>query len=66
MPEIEEPIRLSMKDRRIIQELNDNSRQSFSDIGRKVGLPKNVVNYRIRRLIDKGIITLFCTTELLV
>jgi len=57
-----ETIKLSMKDRRIIRELNRNSRQSFSEIGKKVGLPKNVVNYRVKKLIDNGVITLFCTT----
>lgn len=57
-----EIIKLSMKDRRIIRELNKNSRQSFSNIGKKVGLPKNVVNYRVKKLIDNGVITLFCTT----
>jgi Lrp/AsnC family leucine-responsive transcriptional regulator len=54
-------IKLSMKDRRIIRELNRNSRQSFSEIGKKVGLPKNVVNYRIKKMIDNGLITLFTT-----
>jgi Lrp/AsnC family leucine-responsive transcriptional regulator len=57
-----EAIKLSMKDRRIIKELNKDSRQSFSEIGKKVGLPKNVVNYRIKKLVDAGVITLFCTT----
>jgi len=57
-----EIIKLSMKDRRIIKELNKDSRQSFSEIGNKVGLPKNVVNYRVKKLIDGGVITLFCTT----
>lgn len=57
-----EAIKLTMKDRRIIRELNKDSRQSFSEIGKKVGLPKNVVNYRVNRMVDDGIITLFCTT----
>ena len=50
------------KDIKIIKELNRNSRQPFSRIGRKVGLPKNVVTYRVKRLIDRGVLTLFCTT----
>lgn len=57
-----ETIKLSMKDIRIIKELNKDSRQSFSKIGKQVGLPKNVVNYRIKKLIDCGVISLFCTT----
>lgn len=57
-----EIIKLSMKDRRIIKELNRDGRQSFSSIGKNVGLPKNVVTYRVKKLVDTGIITLFCTT----
>ena len=57
-----EIVKLSTKDIRIIKELNKDSRQSFSKIGKKVGLPKNVVNYRINKLIDNRVITLFCTT----
>jgi len=39
--------------------LDLNSRQSASQIGRKVRLSKEVVNYRINRLIDKGVIKYF-------
>ncbi|VVB75002.1 HTH-type transcriptional regulator Ptr1 [Candidatus Tiddalikarchaeum anstoanum] len=55
-------MKLSVKDERIIKELDNNSRRSFSEIGKKVGLPKNIVNYRIKKLVDDGVITLFCTT----
>ncbi len=55
-------IELSLKDRKILKELNIDSRQSFSAIGKKIGLPKNVVTYRIKKLVDDGILTLFCTT----
>jgi Lrp/AsnC family transcriptional regulator, leucine-responsive regulatory protein len=58
----EEIIKLSMKDKRIIKELNRDSRQSFSEIGKKVGLPKGVVSYRVKKLMDSGTISLFCTT----
>ncbi|MFA5406374.1 MAG: Lrp/AsnC family transcriptional regulator [Candidatus Nanoarchaeia archaeon] len=53
---------LSVKDERIIKGLNKNSRQSFTQLGKKVGLPKNIVNYRVKKLVDEGVITLFCTT----
>lgn len=53
---------LSKKDIRILKELNKDSRQSFSAIGKKIGLPKNVVNYRIKKMVDEGLLTLFCTT----
>ena len=47
---------LDSKDHRILYNLFLNSRQSLSSIGKKVGLPKNVVKYRIDRLIENGII----------
>jgi len=53
--------KLDLKDRKILFELDLNSRQSDSEIGRKVGLNKGMVNYRINRLIEKGIIKNFYT-----
>lgn len=50
---------LDSKDHRILYNLFLNSRQSLSSIGKKVGLPKNVVKYRIDRLIENGIIENF-------
>ncbi|MBS3777745.1 MAG: Lrp/AsnC family transcriptional regulator [Candidatus Thermoplasmatota archaeon] len=52
---------VDLKDRRILYELDQNSRESFTQIGKRVGLHKNVVNYRIKRLQDKGIIKDFYT-----
>ena len=50
------PITLDTKDKRILLELDRNSRQPISMIAKKVGLSKEVVNYRIKRQIEKGII----------
>ena len=52
---------LDVKDRKILYELDYNSRQSNSKIGKKVGLHKNVVNYRIKRMEKSGIITDYYT-----
>jgi Lrp/AsnC family leucine-responsive transcriptional regulator len=49
--------RLDAKDRKILFELDKNCRQSCKEIGKKVGLSSEVVNYRIRKLEDNGIIT---------
>jgi len=49
-------VTLDTKDKRILLELDRNSRQPISAIAKKVGLSKEVVNYRIKRLIEKGII----------
>jgi len=53
--------RLNLKDRKILYELNLDSRQSFRSIGRKVGLSKDVVTNRINKLEELGIITKFYT-----
>jgi len=49
------------KDRKILVELDKDSRQSDSSIAKKVKTNKQVVNYRIQKLQDKGIITHFYT-----
>jgi len=55
MPEID------LKDRKILYQLDLNCRQSNNQIGRKVGLSKEVVNYRIKRMQRLGIIRCFWT-----
>jgi len=52
-------IKLDLKDRRILYQLDLDSRQSLQTIGKRVGLPKNVVAYRIKRLEELGIIKNF-------
>jgi len=52
---------LDLKDRKILYELDMNCRQSNVKIGKKVGLSKEVVKYRIKRMQDEGIITYFWT-----
>lgn len=52
-------LKLDLKDWKILNELDLNCRQSDSDIGKKVRLSKQVVNYRIKKLIDEGVITTF-------
>jgi len=53
---------LDLKDRKILFELDKDARQSFSQLGKKVGLSKNVVKYRLERLKENGIIKNFYTT----
>lgn len=47
---------LDLKDRKILYQLDLNSRQSNSEIAKKVGLSKDVVNYRIKKLEGDGFI----------
>ena len=53
--------KLDLKDRKILYHLDLNSRQSFRSIGRKVGLNKDVVASRVKKLQEKGIIVRFNT-----
>jgi Lrp/AsnC family leucine-responsive transcriptional regulator len=54
-------IKIDLKDRKILYELDINSRQSLSQIGKKVGLPKNVVAYRLKKLEENEIIKSYYT-----
>lgn len=51
-----EEVKLDLKDRKILFELDKNSRQSNSEIAKKVGLNKNTVNYKINRMTQEGVI----------
>ncbi len=54
-------IRLDLKDRRIINELDIDPKISLSKLAKAVGLSQQVVDYRIRRLAEKGVIVGFRT-----
>jgi len=51
--------KLDLKDRKILYELDIDSRQSFRSIGRKVGLSKDIVASRVKKLQERGIIKRF-------
>lgn len=53
--------KIDLKDRKILYELDLNCRQSNTQIGKKVGLKKDVVSYRIKKLEDKGVIKNYWT-----
>lgn len=54
---------LNLKDRRILYQLHLNSRQSYAQIGKKVGIHKDVVAYHINKLVDKGLLTCITTVN---
>lgn len=54
-------IKIDEFDRKIIRELFENARTPISQIARKVRLSKEVVNYRISRLMEKGLLVGFNT-----
>ena len=51
--------KLDLKDRKILLELDMDARQGFSQIAKKVGLSKQGVEYKVRKLIADGVITGF-------
>lgn len=53
--------KLNLKDRKILYEMDIDSRQSYTQLGKKIGLHKDVVAYRVKRLQEKGIIKNFYT-----
>jgi DNA-binding Lrp family transcriptional regulator len=52
---------IDLKDRKILYEVDLNCRQSNAQIGKKVGLSKEVTTYRIKRMEEEGIITGYWT-----
>lgn len=53
------PIKLDEKDRLILLLLEMDARQSAAQIARKAGVSPEVVNYRIKKYLETGIITKF-------
>ena len=49
-------VKLTVKDRRILFELDSNSRQTVSQIAKKAGLSRDIVNYRLNQLVKRGVI----------
>jgi DNA-binding Lrp family transcriptional regulator len=54
--------KLDLKDRKILYYLDLNSRQSFAQLGKKVGLHKDAVALRVKKLQENGIIYSFYTS----
>jgi DNA-binding Lrp family transcriptional regulator len=52
---------IDVKDKKILYYLSLDSRQSLTKLGKKVGLSRELVSYRIKRLQEKGIIKNFIT-----
>jgi len=49
------------KDRKILYELERDSRRSLGEIAKRAGLSKQTLHYRIQRLVGEGVITGFIT-----
>ena len=53
--------KLDLTDRKILLEMDTNARLSFSQIAKKLKIGKNNVQYRVQRLVEKGVIKKFVT-----
>ncbi|MBS3149557.1 Lrp/AsnC family transcriptional regulator, partial [Candidatus Woesearchaeota archaeon] len=47
---------MDLKDRKLLYELDRNARQSNSEIGKKIRLNKNTINYKIKKLEENKVI----------
>ena len=54
-------LKLDVKDRKILYELDKNSRQSYSSLAKKVGLSQEAVRYRVNGLVENKVILKFFT-----
>ncbi|NQV09538.1 Lrp/AsnC family transcriptional regulator [Candidatus Woesearchaeota archaeon] len=54
-------VKLDLKDKKIIYELDVDSRQSASQLAKKVGVSKQGCTFKINNLVKKGIINSFVT-----
>jgi len=54
-------IKVDIKDKKILYELDVDCRTSASQIGKKLNISKETVNYRINKMIDNGTIKGFIT-----
>lgn len=58
---MEEKIKLDLKDKKMLYELDKDSRQSLTQLGKKIGLSKEATHYRLNNLIERRIILNFHT-----
>ncbi len=54
-------VKLDLKDKKILFQLDKNSRTHLSELAKKVRLSKEVVFHRINKLVEKGVILRFQT-----
>lgn len=53
--------KLTLKDRKLLYELDLNSRQTINELARKIGLSKTAVAYKLKKLQEEGVIRHFHT-----
>ncbi len=58
---LDHPVKIDLHDRKILYELMINGRKPLSLVAKAVHLSEQVVNYRIKNFLKKGVITKFLT-----
>lgn len=52
----EKPVKLDLKDKKILYELDFNARISFPQLAKKIGLSRQGAEYKVNNLVKKGLI----------
>ena len=52
-------VKIDAIDKKILFELDTNARMSYSDLGKKLRIGKNNVQYRVNKLSEAGVIKKF-------
>ncbi len=54
---------LNETDLRLIEELNKDARQPVRALARRLGMTRSATRYRMKRLIDNGILKIYCVSD---
>ena len=54
-------MRIDLKDKKLLYWLDQNSRATNKELGRRIGLSEQAIGYKIRRLEDEGFIKKYVT-----
>ncbi|ASA78404.1 MULTISPECIES: Lrp/AsnC family transcriptional regulator [Thermococcus] len=46
-------------DLRLLRELKENARENIASLSKKLGIPRTTVHYRIKKLVEEGVIEKF-------
>ena len=50
---------LDTTDLRLLKELRENARENIASLSKKLGIPRTTVHYRIKKLVEEGVIEKF-------
>ncbi|MFH1107537.1 MAG: AsnC family transcriptional regulator, partial [Candidatus Micrarchaeota archaeon] len=56
MVEITKGIKLDVRDRRLLRELDMDARASYAELGRRIGISKQGAEYKLKNLVRQGVI----------